>query len=76
MSRQTKRVQVTCRCSAYSFPHRRHSGKCVSCRHNKNWLGVHFYLSLIEGEWCEQCAQDEVESNGGNWREFLSEQFI
>ena len=76
MSRQIKRNQETCRCSAYSFPHRRHSGKCMSCRHHKNFMGVHFFLDRNEGEWCEQCAQDEVESNGGNWREFLSEQFI
>ena len=68
--------QITCTCSAYSFPHRRHGGKCMSCRHHKNFMGVHFYLDRNEGEWCEQCAQNEIESNGRNWREFLNSEFV
>lgn len=69
--------QVTCRCNAYPFPHRRHGGKCQSCKHGNNWLGVHFYLNHYDsGEWCAQCAQDEVESNGGNWQQFLVDNFI
>ena len=76
MSKLIKRNTETCKCSAYPFPHRRHSGKCESCRHNKNFKGVYFFVDLQMGEWCETCARDEIESNGGNWNEFLLSQFI
>lgn len=39
-------------------------------------MGVHFYLDRNEGEWCAQCAQDEIESHGGNWARFIEDNFI
>ena len=68
--------QVVCRCSAYKFPHRRHGGKCNSCNHGKNWVGIAEHLEYNNGEWCEQCAQREVEDGGRNWNRFLLDQFI
>jgi len=56
-----KRKQVTCNCSAYPFPHRNHGGKCQSCRHGKNWLGLYemYVLENRDGEWCDDCAYEE-----------------
>lgn len=54
-----KRKQVTCYCSAYSFPHRKHGGRCISCRHEKDWRGVYEASVLEYGEWCEDCAYEE-----------------
>lgn len=56
-----KKKQVTCYCSAYSFPHRKRGGKCISCRHGLNWLGLYemYTLENPDGEWCEDCAYEE-----------------
>lgn len=54
-----KKKQVTCYCSAYPFPHRKHGGKCQSCKHGLNWLGLYEEYTLENGDWCEDCAYDE-----------------
>lgn len=53
-----KHNQTTCYCNAYNFPHRKHSGKCVSCKHGYNWLGLPDALEDV-GEWCNWCAEME-----------------
>ena len=58
MKFQTRRTTTTCYCNAYKFPHRMGGGKCVSCRHGKNWQGLSA-AEEGEGEWCDICAADE-----------------
>lgn len=35
-----KRKQVTCKCSAYKFPHRKNSGECKDKQENGVWRRV------------------------------------
>ena len=51
--------QITCYCSAYPFPHRKHGGKCLSCRHGINYTSLYDAIILETCDFCPECAYDD-----------------
>lgn len=47
------RIQVTCLCSAYKFPHRLGGGRC----RGEEWAGSYFEVIKIE---CYRCAENSL----------------
>ncbi len=53
MKSKKRRIQVTCWCGAYSFPHRIGGGRCSG----SSWAESYFYTIKIE---CENCISNKV----------------
>lgn len=49
MGKKKTRHQVTCKCSAYSFPHRLGGGKCTG----DDWTRSYY---IYDGEMCSSCC--------------------
>lgn len=56
--------QITCTCTAYKFPHRKHGGACNACKHGIN----------LDTDHCEECEAGDGEGYRPEPSECLTDQ--
>lgn len=60
MKKKRRRKQITCTCSAYSFPHRLSGGKCTLVKYAERTHGLYFGSGVCLGCICFKSGSCEV----------------